>query len=57
MTRDVVSQPSNATVRRAAQYMLDAGVHRVLVIDNGELQGIVTTTEIVRAVAEGKLEG
>jgi predicted transcriptional regulator len=57
MTRDVVSQPSNATVRAAAQYMLDAGVHRVLVIDNGELQGIVTTTDIVRAVAEGKLEG
>jgi len=55
MTRNVVSQPSSATVKKAARYMLDAGIHRVLIIDDGELQGIVTTTDIVRAVAEGKL--
>ena len=57
MTRDVVSQPSSASVKKSAQYMLDAGIHRVLVIDAGELQGIVTTTDIVRAVAEGRLKG
>jgi CBS domain-containing protein len=57
MTREVVSQPSSATVKKAARYMLDAGVHRVLVIDGGELQGIVTTTDVVRAVAEGQLSG
>jgi CBS domain-containing protein len=56
MTREIVSQPSDATVRDAARYMLDAGVHRLLVIDAGRLEGIVTTTDIVRAVAEGKLE-
>ena len=57
MTRDVVSQPSSASVKKAAQYMLDAGIHRVLVIDAGELKGIITTTDIVRAVAEGRLKG
>lgn len=57
MTRDVVSQPSNTTVKKAARYMLEAGIHRVLVIDRGVLQGIVTTTDIVRAVAEGRLKG
>jgi CBS domain-containing protein len=57
MTRDVVSQPSSATVKKAAQYMLDAGIHRILVIDAGELKGIITTTDIVRAVAEGRLAG
>ncbi len=57
MTREVLSQPSKTTVKKAARYMLDAGVHRLLVIDGGELQGIVTTTDIVRAVAEGKLKG
>jgi CBS domain-containing protein len=57
MTRNVVSQPSSTTVKKAALYMLEAGIHRVLVIDGGVLQGIVTTTDIVRAVAEGRLKG
>lgn len=57
MTRDVLSLPSDATVKRAASIMLEADVRRLLVIDGGELQGIVTTTDIVRAVAEGKLKG
>jgi len=57
MTRDVVSLASRTTVKKAARYMLEAGIHRVLVIDGGVLQGIVTTTDIVRAVAEGRLKG
>ncbi len=57
MTRKVLSLTSTTTVKKAAAYMLDAGVHRLLVIDGGELQGIVTTTDIVRAVAEGRLKG
>lgn len=56
MTRDVLSRPSRTSVREAAALMLEAHVHRILVIDDGELKGIVTTTDIVRAVAEGKLE-
>lgn len=57
MTREVLSLPSTMSVKKAAGYMLKAGVHRLLVIDGGELQGIVTTTDIVRAVAEGRLTG
>lgn len=57
MTRKVISRPSNTTVRQAASYMLEASVHRLLVIDDEELRGIVTNTDIVRAVAEGRLEG
>ena len=57
MTRDVLSQPSRTTLEKAAQYMLEKGIHRVLVIDDGELQGIVTVTDVVRAVAEGHLKG
>ncbi len=57
MTREVLSQPSKTTVKRAANYMLEAGVHRLLVIDGGQLRGIITTTDIVRAVAEGRLKG
>lgn len=57
MTRDILSQPSTATVTGAAGYMLETGVHRLLVIDDDELKGIVTATDIVRAVAQGKLSG
>ena len=57
MTRDVMSLPSDAPVQKAARFMLEASVRRLLVVDGGELQGIVTTTDIVRAVAEGKLKG
>ncbi|UCC73212.1 MAG: CBS domain-containing protein [Gemmatimonadota bacterium] len=56
MTRDVLSQPSSTSLERAARYMLDSGIRRILVIDKGKLQGIVTTTDIVRAVAEGMLK-
>ncbi|UCC82553.1 MAG: CBS domain-containing protein [Gemmatimonadota bacterium] len=57
MTREVLSRPSNTPVKKAAHHMLGLGISRILVIDKGELQGIVTTTDIVRAVAEGKLKG
>ena len=57
MTREVLSQPSNTSVTKAAHHMLGLGISRILVIDKGELQGIVTTTDIVRAVAEAKLKG
>ncbi len=55
MTRQILSQPLDATVQEAAAYMLQADVHRLLVIEDGELRGIVTTTDIVRAVADGRL--
>lgn len=57
MTREVLSQPSSTPVKKAAHHMLGLGISRILVIDKGELQGIVTTTDIVRAVAEGRLKG
>ncbi|NIR42635.1 MAG: CBS domain-containing protein [Gemmatimonadetes bacterium] len=56
MTREVKSQPSRATVQQAPRYMLDSGIHRVLVMDERELRGIVTTTDIVRAIADGSVQ-
>ncbi len=57
MTRvPICSLPSNAPVTEAAEYMQRASVHRILVIDAGKVVGIVTTTDIARAAAEGKLE-
>jgi CBS domain-containing protein len=35
--------------------MLYAEVHRLFVVDEGRLGGVISTTDIVRAVATGKL--
>jgi len=42
-----------ATVREAAQQMLYAEVHRLFVEENGALVGVISQTDIVRAVANG----
>ena len=55
MTRRVCSLPPSATVEAAVEYMARAGVHRVLVMDGARLVGIVSTHDIVRAVAARRL--
>ena len=52
MTRGVHGLPPGADVRDAAGYMLEHGIHRVLVLENGKLVGMVTTTDVMRAVAQ-----
>lgn len=39
----------------AAEFMQYAGVHRMLVLEHGRLAGIVTTSDVMRAVAQGRL--
>ncbi|MBI4501094.1 MAG: CBS domain-containing protein [Gemmatimonadetes bacterium] len=53
MTRRLLTVRSGAALAEAAAHMLRAGVHRLIVQDDGKLAGIVTTTDIVRAVAGG----
>lgn len=55
MNRSVCTLPANLEVSAAAQRMLAAGVQRALVTDEEELVGILTTTDILRAVAERRL--
>jgi CBS domain-containing protein len=52
MTTAVCSFPPDTSVQEAARFMLEARIHRVLVVDAGVLVGIVTSTDIVRAVAD-----
>ena len=53
MTRKVVGLAADADLVQAARLMTDSGVHRVLVLSqNRELEGIVSSMDIVRAVAE-----
>lgn len=49
MSRELVSVTPNAPLAEVAQTMRDQRVHRVLVIDNGELIGVITTFDLLRA--------
>lgn len=55
MTRKVCSLPPTASVTAAADLMRTAHVHRVLVMDGAHLAGIVSTSDIARAVADHRL--
>ncbi len=55
MTRTVVTLPPDATVQRAAQEMVRGRLHRLLVMENSHLVGIVSASDIVRLVAEGRV--
>lgn len=55
MSRTVCTVDANMEVSNAAQRMLAAGAQRALVTEAGALAGIVTTTDILRAVAERRL--
>ena len=44
-----------ALVRLAAQEMLYLDVHRLLVVQDSELVGVITQSDIVRAVASGQI--
>lgn len=51
MTHDVIVTRPDATVREAARLLLDNGVHRALVLDDGVLCGVITTMDLVRHLA------
>jgi CBS domain-containing protein len=52
--RTLVIAP-DADVKEAAQQMLYADVHRLFVVVDDRLVGVISTTDIVRAVATGRL--
>jgi CBS domain-containing protein len=53
-TRRLAVSPQT-TVREAAQQMLYADVHRLYVTEDDRVVGVVSTMDIVRAVATGQL--
>jgi CBS domain-containing protein len=44
---------ADASLKEAAAYILKHGIHRAVVLDNERPIGIITSTDFVRAVAEG----
>jgi CIC family chloride channel protein len=55
MTPRPLTITPEASVKEAAQEMLYADVHRLFVIDGKRVVGVISTTDIVRAVATGQL--
>jgi CBS domain-containing protein len=55
MTRNVLLLPPDTEVHEAAAFMIEHGVHRVLVVADGRLDGLVSTTDFLRLIAERRL--
>ncbi|MEL6985736.1 MAG: CBS domain-containing protein [Actinomycetota bacterium] len=52
MSEDLQTLPTTASVQDAAAAMADGRTHSVVVLDDGALAGIVTTTDLVRYVRD-----
>lgn len=53
MSTDLLTLPASATIRQAANELSDSSRHSVLVLDDqGELAGIVTSTDLIRFLHE-----
>ena len=55
MTTRPLGVSPETSVREAAQQMLYAEVHRLYVVEHDRVIGVISTTDIVRAVATGLL--
>ena len=52
MTRTIRALSPDTPVEQAAEYMRDANIHRVLVMESDRLLGLVSTSDIANAVAD-----
>ena len=57
LTREVPTIGRSASLTELAELVLESGERRVPVVEDGELLGIVTVTDLVRAIAEGESDG
>ena len=57
MTRPALTIPADADIREAAQRMLYGEVHRLFIEKSGALAGVISQTDIVRALATHQVTG
>jgi CBS domain-containing protein len=53
MTPEPVTITPDEEIREAARRMLDADVHRLMVVAEGRMVGVISITDIIRAVSTG----
>jgi CBS domain-containing protein len=56
MSRDLLSVGADERIADAARRMVDRGVGAVLVMDGERLTGILTERDVLKAVAEGRVD-
>ena len=52
MNPDVISVHPTATLKEICEVMVRESIHRVVVVEDGHLRGIVTTFDVTRYLAE-----
>jgi CBS domain-containing protein len=57
MSRNVLSADSTTALQAAAAQMSERGVGAILICSNDSLVGILTERDVLRAVAQGGVEG
>jgi CBS domain-containing protein len=57
MIDDILSVVPDATLQEVAKVMLERPVHRVLVMEGGALLGLISSLDLLRLFAEGKVTG
>jgi len=55
MTLRPITVGPDADIKEAAQAMLYADIHRLFVVEGDRVAGVISTTDIMRAVATGRL--
>ena len=55
MTPVTFTLPLTAGVKDLAEFLVRGRIHRAVVVEDGRLQGIVTTMDVLRALADGRL--
>jgi CBS-domain-containing membrane protein len=57
MTADIVTAPLSTPIVRLARMMLDAHIHRIIIVDrSGKPIGLVSSTDILAALAHAETE-
>jgi Predicted transcriptional regulator, contains C-terminal CBS domains len=56
MTRKVQSLPPDSSVEEAAWLMAEKRIHRILVMEEGELLGVATVSDVAKAVADHRIK-
>jgi predicted transcriptional regulator len=55
MTHHPLTVSPETEIREAAQQMLFADIHRLFVVEGERIVGVISTTDVMRAVATGRL--
>lgn len=55
MTPVTFTLPVTASVKDLAEFLVRGRIHRAVVVEDGRLQGIVTTMDVLRALSDGRL--